>query len=391
MGGINTAYFGDFLQFRPVLDTALFSPPKKQTLNLWLNVTDAIVLDEQMRQDPAQVEFMRTLRKVRFRECDADDFHLLQQRILGTVGGPTLRSPEWLNTLFIVQRHSLRREINRRRAVTHAKSLNQPLFLSPAKYTSTKINITSKEVKMLRNLSPKKHDNLEPVLYLSIGMPLVLYENTHTSQGITNGAYGTLVGIQFHSDSCPTHDPVGFQEIILSRPPAVLLVLLAVPHKYRQHLSGLPLDTIPIVPKHGTAKLVLEEWKDAQGKGHSHSTSVQVEQCPVSPAWAVTDYRIQGDTTPLITADLCPPTGGSIDPAAAYVAMSRVTTFEGLSFLRDFPIRVLRGGLEPDLKNELERQRLQEPKTLRKVQSVSSTKAGRLITRVLTEYFCTDN
>ncbi|KAK4699453.1 ATP-dependent DNA helicase PIF1, partial [Phenoliferia sp. Uapishka_3] len=370
MGGINVAYFGDFLQFLPVLDTALFSRPKKQSLNLWLNVTDVILLDEQMRQDPAQVEFMKTLRKVRFRECDAEDYHLLQQRILGTPGGPTLHSPGWLDTLFIVQRHTLRREVNRRRAITHAQSLNQPLFLSPAIYSSKKVNITSKEVRMLRNLPPKKHDNLESVLYLTLGMPLVLYENSHTSQGITNGAYGTLVGIQLHPDSCATPNPVGFQEIVLSHPPALLLVLLATSHKYRKELSDLPPDTIPVITRHGTAKLVLEQWKDAQGKGHSHSTSIQIEQCPVSPAWAVTDYRIQGDTTPLITADLSPPTGGSIDPAAAYVAMSRVTTFEGLSFLRDFPIRVLRGGLEQDLRDELARQESQQAKTLRKVQEI---------------------
>ncbi|KAK4701330.1 hypothetical protein P7C70_g4902, partial [Phenoliferia sp. Uapishka_3] len=103
MGGINTFYFGDFLQFRPVMDTALSLEPREGVFNLWKNVTDVVILTEQRRQDPAQREFMKSPRKVRFRECEKEDYLLLQKLVIGTVGGPQLGDAEWQDTLFIVQ------------------------------------------------------------------------------------------------------------------------------------------------------------------------------------------------------------------------------------------------------------------------------------------------
>ncbi|KAK4702598.1 hypothetical protein P7C70_g3623, partial [Phenoliferia sp. Uapishka_3] len=371
MGGINTFYFGDFLQFRPVMDTALFSEPRKGVFNLWKNVTDVIILTEQMRQDPAQREFMKSLRKVRFRECEKEDYLLLQKRVIGTVGGPQLGDAEWQDTLFIVQRHSLRREINRRRAICLAQLLNQPVFVCPARYHSNKIAVTAKETKRLRDLSPRDHDNLESVLYLTIGMPLVLYDNDHTSQGITNGSYGTLVGIRLEEDDRDSFAGAnGFRELVLQRPPAQLIIELRAPHPHRAQLSYLPSDTIPVMPREGSITLKVSTWRDNNGRDHQQTATIKALQSPVSAAWAVTDYRVQGETSPKVTADLLPPPLGRIDSAAAYVAMSRVTTFEGLSFLRDFPLDVLRTGLEDDLKEEIDRQEREEGQTLRRIREV---------------------
>ncbi|KAK4704722.1 hypothetical protein P7C70_g1483, partial [Phenoliferia sp. Uapishka_3] len=361
MGGINTFYFGDFLQFRPVLDTALYLPPKKGTLNLWPNR-----------------EFMERLQKVQSRMCDKDDYLLLQERIIGAVDGPKLAQKEWQDTLFIVQRHQLRREINRRRATCLAQALRQPVFVSPAQYSSAKIAVTAKETKELSQLSPREHDNLESVLHLTIGMPLVLYDNDHASQGITNGAYGTLVGIHLHSaDAGSFVADRGFQQVVLCNPPAQLLVKLRSPHQHRAKLSNLPPSTIPITPREGSVTLKLSNWTDQHGRTHTQQAAVKALQSPVSAAWAVTDYRVQGETRLRVTADLSPPPAGRIDPAAAYVAMFRVTTFEGLSFLRSFPLSVLRSGLDDEVNEELLRQKKAEKQTLRRIERMIESRGWK--------------
>lgn len=50
----------------------------------------------------------------------------------------------------------------------------------------------------------------------------------------------------------------------------------------------------------------------------------------------MTDYRLQDETMPIVVVDLQRPRSGNWDPAAAYVAISRVSKLSGLATLQPF-------------------------------------------------------
>jgi hypothetical protein len=78
-------------------------------------------------------------------------------------------------------------------------------------------------------------------------------------------------------------------------------------------------------------------------------------QFPVTLAYAITDYKCQGETyfDGLLT-DLHKPLTGSTQAASLYVQLSRVQSLQQLSIMRDFDPAELRTPLSEDLIDELE-------------------------------------
>lgn len=382
-GGVFQIVSGDFFQFKPVRDTPLYSAPTVASgvISTWGVNQDVILLDEQMRQDPEEVEFVSALRGVRKRQVTGPEWVKLNQRVLGTIGGPTPASIA--DAIVIVARHSLRRQINKQRAHTLAKSHDQPVYVSATPYSTRDRALTITEITKLAQLAPTDHDKLESVIHYTLGMPVVFYDNDHVTQGITNGTYGTVVGIRFsNADSnAPT---TGYCTHVLKNPPAQVLVELRDPHPDRVMLDDLPANVVLLEPRKGSFGFITKKWKDAKtGKTHTKSITVKVCQTALTAAWAVTDYRCQGDTSPSIIVDLSPPPSGSRDPAANYVVMSRVTKFSGLAFLRSFAKSELCHPLPSDLQAEIRRQIRVDALTCGKMASVSTlySKGWLLLTK----------
>jgi hypothetical protein len=82
---------------------------------------------------------------------------------------------------------------------------------------------------------------------------------------------------------------------------------------------------------------------------------VTFKQFPVTLAYAITDYKCQGETyyDGLLT-DLRKPPHGTSQAASLYVQLSRVQTLQQLSIMRDFDAAELRAPLPEDLIKELE-------------------------------------
>ena len=78
-------------------------------------------------------------------------------------------------------------------------------------------------------------------------------------------------------------------------------------------------------------------------------------QFPGTLAYAITDYKSQGETysNGLLT-DLCKPSTGSTQAASLYVQLSRIQTIQQLSIMRDFDPEELRKPLPHDLIEKLE-------------------------------------
>jgi hypothetical protein len=365
-GGCLMFFTGDQYQFDPVGDAALYKPSPLPS-NLWSELTDTICLTTIMRQDPDEVAFLEVLRRLRKSECTDADYDLLNERVLGGHLVHNLIHDRWQDALYIVARHNLRREINRRRAYAYCCKRQKRLYAFPAYYQSKEGSASEEQVKKLRSLSLNMHDNTESYLYFHEDMPAVLNENLHTLQGITNGAYGRIGKIVLDPrEPTPEANEKGIH--VLRYAPVQILFQLARPHSNRAHLTDLAENVIPIFASPRSVTIVVKEWREAlSNRKRKITRTFKFHQFSFSPAYAVTDYRCQGDTLPSVVVDLRRPPTGTPDPAAAYVAISRVTSITGLAILRDFKLSDISGPGKPGLRAETARLEELERETIQRV------------------------
>ncbi|KAG9105439.1 hypothetical protein FRC07_009283, partial [Ceratobasidium sp. 392] len=79
-------------------------------------------------------------------------------------------------------------------------------------------------------------------------------------------------------------------------------------------------------------------------------------QFPITPAYAFTDYRAQGQTISAAVINIAnPPTGGELERANVYVTLSRCSGLDNIRILRDFDRTILKTPMEQELKEEDER------------------------------------
>ena len=85
------------------------------------------------------------------------------------------------------------------------------------------------------------------------------------------------------------------------------------------------------------------------------SIGATYQQFPVTLAYAITDYKCQGETyhDSLLT-DLQKPLTGTTEAVSLYVQLSRVRSLQQLSIMRDFDPAELCKPLSDDLIRELE-------------------------------------
>ena len=89
--------------------------------------------------------------------------------------------------------------------------------------------------------------------------------------------------------------------------------------------------------------------------------SVTRHQVPVTPSWAITDYKVQGSTYEAVTLDLHQQSISKNKTSykrycSSYVQLSRVKSLQGLSLLQPVTLKDLNG--KPDKLLMLEDQRI---------------------------------
>ena len=135
-------------------------------------------------------------------------------------------------------------------------------------------------------------------------------------------------------------------------PPAYMLV--KVPGK-EFRLGSFPVGVFPL--KLSTLTFEIR-------RNRKVIRSATFKQFPVTLAYAITDYKCQGETyaNGLLT-DLRKPLTGSSEAASLYVQLSRVRTINQLSIMRWFDPAELRKPLPDDLIKELEWQEMMDETT----------------------------
>lgn len=137
-GGLNVIFFGDFIQFPPVQDIGLWSkvdtsrPNAIIGQNLWSQISDVVILHEQMRQ--TDVVYASFLSRLRNRQCTQQDVDYINTRVINELSSDELLSFQSART--IVTRISVRDRLNMQYTYDFAREHNRTLYIVEARDVS---------------------------------------------------------------------------------------------------------------------------------------------------------------------------------------------------------------------------------------------------------------
>ena len=161
------------------------------------------------------------------------------------------------------------------------------------------------------SLKPQKMGNRRKVLHMKVGARVVLTTNVDVSDGLTNGAVGTVKYV--------------ITEEITKRVKVILVELdnrdVGQEAKSKSRYKHINSKAVPvcktqaILPVHGKM-----------------SCQASRTQFPLVLAWAITIHKCQGLTLPEIVVDMTP-AKGHYAVGQAYVAFSRVTQLDKLHII----------------------------------------------------------
>lgn len=159
----------------------------------------------------------------------------------------------------------------------------------------------------------------------SAGIPVVVNKNTNTSLGLVNGKEGVAVNVVIDPTSSVTH--IAQDVWVVSRPPRAILISFPGDMRHKP-IEDFEANVLPIFPQ----PVGHVEIKDSKGI----KVAVARTQVPVTPAFAITDYKCQGRTFERIAVDFETTRNcfGQKDYASITVPLSRVKTLSGLSLIR---------------------------------------------------------
>jgi len=258
--------------------------------------------------------------------------------------------PHWSSSVLITPRHAVRNQWNELAITKHSITTGHKIFVCNAddSIKGKALTIEEKYAFERRTAGPSRQRetrvDLPNQLSLAVGMPVLLTQNIETDLDITNGAHGLVVGLVLHQDEEP-HDTE--QSVVhLQRLPLYILVKLR--HTRTGMLTGLEEGVIPIQPASQTLRI-----KYVMDGNVEVTRNVVRKQFPITPAYAFTDYRAQGQTIPCAIADIAPPATGSLSLFNIYVTLSRVPSRDRIRLLRYFREEMLLNkSFPPELKVE---------------------------------------
>jgi hypothetical protein len=171
-------------------------------------------------------------------------------------------------------------------------------------------------------------------------MKAMLLQNLAPHAALANGSRGIITDIILDPREQIEH--AGSCSVELQFPPAV--ILFKPVNAQNICLRGLPDGILPIFPSSVTFKL-----------GGKSGIPVDRQHIAITPAYAFTDFKSQGQTIESIIIDLGKPPMGSLTPFNAYVALSRSRGRKTIRLLRDFSEKLFTVHPNDELRKEDER------------------------------------
>ena len=165
------------------------------------------------------------------------------------------------------------------------------------------------------------------VLKIKKGARIMIIYNVRTSDGIVNGATGTVLGFEYFSETSDSDVKA-------------IIVKFDDPETGKQHAKDYPGLCWKYADQQGVAILrSTMQYNPSRGhKGKFHGTEVQIEQFPIRLAWASTGHKLQGITIKAGCDLVCHGNKGGVPNGLYYVMLSRVKCLENLFIDQDFNI-----------------------------------------------------
>ncbi|XP_062574797.1 uncharacterized protein LOC134236639 [Saccostrea cucullata] len=299
-GGICVIAVGDFYQLPPVKqrkDERLYKENVSYPMDYWLDLFKVTELEEIMRQREDMC-FAEVLNSLRVREKNEP----LTQEQRSLLEDCIREGPEDVLHVF-----STNEEVNTFNLSMLKKSCEDLLEIDAEDYKKDK---TTGKL-MLRNkpLTRSKSDGLPSSLILSVNARVMLTRNCNVEDGLVNGVMGHICQFAFVENSDKIVKAVG-----------VVFDNKEVGKKSGQNTKD---GNIVFIER------VQEEMKDKV-------TTVVRHQFPIKLSWACTAHKVQGMTTNNVVVNL----DKVFAPGQAYVALSRVTSKNGLFIDTEDPVQL---------------------------------------------------
>ena len=323
-GGVSILDVGDLYQLPPIGQPCLFDKVTDSYANLyksgslWVDEFNLLELTEIMRQRDER-QFVELLCRMRKAECTPEDIQVLKSRVI------SIDHPQYpVNALHV---YRLNVDVDARNS----------LMLDSIASVNTQCTIHARDSVAgqtrhidLTKLSDKRSETggLHSVLKIAVGARVMLTANVDVSDGLVNGAIGTIVHIVTNDNDNVTHVIVEFDNSNVG-----LQCIQSSPFN-----SSFPC-VVPVV-KH-------EVQFPAKGRKGSEISRVQF---PLTLAWATTIHKVQGLTLDKIVFDM--KGEGHFSTGQAYVACSRVKSLTGL-FINNFNESAIKKSIK--VESEMER------------------------------------
>ena len=328
-GGLNVVLLGDFHQLPPVAKgkTELYhpNPPPPEPNSLGRNIYEqfdiVVKLDEQIRiRDQRWTEI---LQRARTGDCTKDDIADIRKLVLTSpeCDIPNFALPPWNETILVTSRNSVRTTWNEYMVTQHARRTSQIKYVLYAHDLRNGQPLTKQQRLAVAHLKLDETNNLPNKIELVIGMKAMVTTNISPENDLANGSRGIVEDIIL--DPKERLEVSESNIIRLQYPPAVVLFRPLFPRDRK--FPGLSKGVVPIFPSHQSFKI-----------GGRSGIRIDRNQIALTPAYAFTDFKSQGQTIESAIVDLAKPPSGNINGFHAYVALSRSRGTETIRLLRDF-------------------------------------------------------
>jgi hypothetical protein len=327
-GHVSIMLIGNLHQFPPVASAnkELYNSTPTDELShlghtLFEQFDTVIHLDRQMHIcDPV---WEAILTRSRTGECTANDLTEIDRLVLDDKDCeiPDFTVPPWNDCVLVTPRNAVQTLWNELMLQAHCHQTGYTQYVVHTLDTVEHGHLTQSQRVAIAHLKLEHTNHLPNKIELAVGMKLMILTNIAVGAGLANGSRGIVTDIIL--DPRETFEPLPSTTWRLSYPPAI--ILFSPLHGSPIHIPGLPLGTIPIFLSTKTFKL-----------GTKPGVTVKRSQFPVTPTYAFTDYKAQGQTMESVIVDLGKPPTGSISGFNGYIALSRGHGRKTIRLLRPF-------------------------------------------------------
>ena len=331
-GGLSVILFGDLHQFPPVakptreLYCAL--PPDKDCdlgRSYYEQFNIVIKLEEQIRIHDA--EWNDILQRTRTGECTGKDIESIKKLVLThpDCNIPDFSRSPWSESILVTSRNGVRCAWNELMLREHTRKSSQVIYVVYANDHANGQPLTKRQRLATAHLTSDETKHLPHKIEIIKGMKAMVLMNISTDSDLANGSRGIVEDIILDPRE---GEHTRSASICLRYPPAVIMFrpLFGRNRKF----PGLPDGIVPIFPTRSCFKI-----------GGRSGIIINREQYALTPAYAFTDFKSQGQTIESVIVDLAKPPSGKLTAFNAYVALSRSRGRHTIRLLRDFDEKAL--------------------------------------------------